>query len=212
MSNLGTRAEIQANPGSSNQIAVFRSAFRGVGDAGFLARGESSIDESRVIQGNPGKSNQIKAVMAGSCAGHRVLASLLTAISRFDALRLRFDKPFDGLRVVSVVEPLNALSVEGHPAVAGLDGWGRRRVGVPRRGRRARYPVSLRFFRRCRAMMNAGIYVLILHGRAHAVNRRESEQKNSERAAEFSDRLGICGELNAEEPLFRPLCLNLPVR
>ena len=48
--------------------------------------------------------------MAGSCAGHRVLASLLTAISRFDALRLRFDKPFDGLRVVSVVEPLKALS------------------------------------------------------------------------------------------------------
>ena len=49
--------------------------------------------------------------MAGSCAGRGVLASLLTAISRFDALRLRFDKPFDGLRVVSVVEPLNALSL-----------------------------------------------------------------------------------------------------
>jgi len=38
--------------------------------------------------------------MAGSCAGHRALASLLTAASRFD-----------GLRVVSVVEPLNTLSL-----------------------------------------------------------------------------------------------------
>ena len=60
-------------------------------------------------------------------------------------------------------------------------------------------------------MMNAGMDVLVFHGRAHAVIRPESEQK-TQRAAEFSDRLGICREFNAGEPLFRLLCLNLPVR